>query len=386
MAGPEEPTPRPAPTQYPLTRRGFLRGAGLGVAGLAVGGPALLAACSNGGGTAAGGGGGGQVRVANLPLLMDDNTPVLMRRAGLKLEYSEYTDAAAYVAQHRAAFAAHRDVGADVVVLPDAQAAQLIASGWVQQVTSTAARARVQPALASPAFDPGRKLSIPYSSSIVGIIYDARRLPAGVDRAAALFDATYKGKVVLAADPAATLGFAMLASGQDPSKVTAAQANAAVARVRDAVTSGQVRGFATTNAVDDVASGDAVLAIARSADVLTAHVLSPHVRFVVPSEGGLLSSMNMLIPLGAQKAAVAEKFVDYMSGPDPSSRTASFANVVSPIIGADGALQGIDVKAAVDPLVVPSPAVWARLRIWGGTAATASAVADFTQLAAAHSG
>jgi hypothetical protein len=75
-----------------------------------------------------------------------------------------------------------------------------------------------------------------------------------------------------------------------------------------------------------------------------------------------------------------------MSGPDPSSRTASFANVVSPIIGADGALQGIDVKAAVDPLVVPSPAVWARLRIWGGTAATASAVADFTQLAAAHSG
>ena len=32
------------------------------------------------------------------------------------------------------------------------------------------------------------------------------------------------------------------------------------------------------------------------------------------------------------------------------------------------------------------PPVWARLRIWGGTAATAGAVTEFSQLAAAHPG
>jgi hypothetical protein len=49
-------------------------------------------------------------------------------------------------------------------------------------------------------------------------------------------------------------------------------------------------------------------------------------------------------------------------------------------------LQGIDAKAAADPLVVPPPDVWKRLRIWGGTAATAGALAEFRALVSAHSG
>jgi spermidine/putrescine transport system substrate-binding protein len=382
MAGPEEPNARPG-----MSRRGFLRGAGLGAAGLAFGGPSLLAACSNGGGGAGGGvGAGGNVRVVNAPLLMDDNSPGLMARAGLVLGYSEYTDAASWVAQHRAALTAHRDVGADVVVLPDAQTAQLVESGWVRPIALPAVRARLLPAFANPAFDPGRKFSIPYASTIIGLAYDARRVPAGVTSAAALFESASRGRVVLAADPAATLGFVMLASGQDPSKVTAEQADAAVLRVTRATQAGQFRSFATTNAVDAVASGDALLAIARAADVRTSRVLSPHVRFVVPREGGLLSSMNMVIPLGTGKVAVAQSFVDYMGGPDPSSRLSSFANMVSPVANADRSLQGIDVKAASDPLVVPPPDVWARLRIWGANPATADAVARFTRLANEHGG
>jgi spermidine/putrescine transport system substrate-binding protein len=380
MAGPEEPTVRPG-----LTRRGFLRGAGLGAGALALGGPALLAACSKGG-DGGGGAASGEVRVVNQPLMMDDNTPGLMIRQGLSLEYSEYTDAAAYVAQHRAAFAAHEDVGADVVVLPDAQTAQMIASGWVRPIDSSGARGRLVPAFADPAFDPGRKFSIPYASTMIGVIYDKRRIPGGVDSASALFDPAYKGQVLLAADPAATLGYAMFASGQDPSKVTAEQADAAVARVQAAVASGQIHAFATTNAVDAVASGAALLALARAADVRTAHVLARNVVFVVPREGGMLSSTNMLIPLGTRKVAVAQRFVKYMSAPDPSSRIASFASAVSPIAGAAQSLGGIDVKAAVDPLVVPTDDVWKRLRIWGGTASTASAERQLARFAAAHAG
>ncbi|HEX4489643.1 MAG TPA: extracellular solute-binding protein [Acidimicrobiia bacterium] len=376
MAGPGEPNPSSG-----LTRRGFLRGAGLGAAGLAIGGPSLLAACSRGSAKPV----RSEVRVVNQPLMLDDNTPGLILRAGLNLTYSEYTDAATFVAQHRAAFAAHRDVGADVVVLPDAQAAQLVASQWVRAIALPGARARVLPALANPAFDPGRTFSIPYVSTMIGIAYDTRRLPSGVDSAGALFDSTYEGKVVLAADPAATLGFAMLASGQDPSKVTAAQAAAAVTRVRAAVASGQVRGFATTNAVDDVASGNALLALARAADVRTARVLSPHVRFVVPREGGLLSSTNMVIPVGARSVGAAQRFIDYMSSPDPNARLSSFVNVISPVAGGAASLQGIDVKAAADPLIVPPPAVWKRLRIWGATSETASAEAELSSLAASHS-
>src|SRR5258708_2533928 len=119
MAGPES-TRRPfGPASS--TRRAFLRSAGVGVAGIAVGGPALLAACSNAS-TAL-----HEVRVYNQPLAIDDNTPAIFeQRTGVFLRYHEYTDPAQYLTKNSAGLRAHRDVGADVIVLPDLQTAQMI--------------------------------------------------------------------------------------------------------------------------------------------------------------------------------------------------------------------------------------------------------------------
>jgi spermidine/putrescine transport system substrate-binding protein len=342
-------------------------------------GPALLAAC--GGSKAA----AGTVRVVNQTLMMDDNTPGLFEHAANDfLAYTEYTDPARFVALHRAAFVAHHDIGADIVVLPDAQTQQLIAQAWVRPLGAVAARRRLLPAFANPAFDPGRRFSIPYASTQIGLAYDKRRVHSPVTTARAIFDPAFAGKVVLSADPAATLGLVLLASGHDPAKVTNAQANAAFARVLDAVDAGQIHSFATTQGLDAVSSGDATLAIARACDVRLATSLAPHLRFVVPSEGGLLSSLNMLVPAGATAVAPADAFVDYMASPDPASRIASFANMVMPVAGGEASLVKIDVKASADPLVVPPAAVWSRLRIFDGTERTAEATGDLAGLAAAH--
>jgi spermidine/putrescine transport system substrate-binding protein len=377
MAGPG------APNEPGLSRRGFLRGAGLGAAGLALGGPALLAACSNGTTVT----GGGTVRVVNQPLMIDDNSPKLFEASsGVTLDYSEYTDAMSYLAQHRAAFEAHRAVGADVLILPDEQTEGAISAGWVRPLGAIGARGRVLPAFANPAFDPGRRYSIPYASTQIGLAYDNRRVPAPVTSARAIFDPAFAGKVVLSADSAATIGMVMLASGQDPATVTDAQEDAAFTRVRAAVAGGQIRSFATTEGLDDLVSGEALLTIARSADVRLARVISPHLRFVVPSEGGLLSSLNMVVPAVGAALDPAEAFIDYMASPAPNSRIASFVNMVPTVVNADRSLQTIDVKAAADPLVVPPPAVWKRLRIFGRTPRTGIGLAGFATFAAAHAG
>ena len=121
---PETRRLRAMPFTQPSTRRAFLRRAGLGAAGLAVGGPSLLAACSKSAAPLR------QVRVVNGPLAIDDNTPHLFESAtGVFLRYQEYTDPAAYLTGVSARLRAHRDVGADVVVVPDLQAARMIAAG-----------------------------------------------------------------------------------------------------------------------------------------------------------------------------------------------------------------------------------------------------------------
>ena len=372
-------SPREA-AAYELSRRGFLRRAGLGAAGIAIGGPALLAACSKSSSPRR------DVRVFNAPLAIDDNTQSIFERtSGVFLDYHEYTDAEAYLRASTRSLRAHHDIGADVVVLPDAQTATVIASGWARPLASAdGARHRALPAFANPGFDPGRKFSLPYSSSMVGLAYDRRRVHEPVRSAGALFDPKFRGRVAMSADAAETLGLVALASGNDPAKVTASQAAAAVQRVRGAVAGGQVRSFATTEYVDDLVSGRALLAVARADDVLAALPVSPTLAFVVPDEGGLFSSTNMLIPIGARNRDEAAVFVNFMFGPDACSRIASFTNGTMAVAGAGDSLQAIDAKAASNPLISPSPAVVARLRIWAANGATTAATAQFASLVVSH--
>jgi spermidine/putrescine transport system substrate-binding protein len=367
------------PFTQPTTRRAFLRRTGVGAVGLAVGGPAFLAACSKSASRLR------QVRVVNQPLAIDDNTPQLFESAtGVFLRYQEYTDAAAYLKRVSARLRAHRDIGADVVVLPDLQAAAMIEAGLARELPSRPPSSLIVSAFANPHFDPGRRFSLPWSSSVVGLAYDRRRMPEPVTSARALFDARFAGNVVLSVDAAATLGLVMLASGEDPAAVTPSQAESAVERVRAALAGGQVRSLATTEYIDDLVSGRALLAIARSDEIRTARQTSPTLAFVVPSEGGLLESTNMVVPNGALDVADAGVFIDYMFAPDPNSRLASFGSRITTVVGAVPALQLIDPKAAVDPLVVPDPTVWSRLTIWGGTAATDGATSQLASLAASR--
>ena len=362
-----------------LTRRAFLQRVSLGAAGVAVGGSALLSACSKSASPLR------EVRVYNEPLSMDDVTPDLFEKAsGVFLRYHEYPDPVAYLAKAGAALRAHRDIGADVVVLPDRQTAEMIDAAWLLPLPGSPANLRkLLPQFASPPFDPGRRFSLPWTSTMVGLAYDRRRVREPIRSAGALFDRRFAGKVTLSADPAATLGLVVLASGHDPAAVTEAQALAALDRVRAAVASGQVRSFATTEYIDDLVAGRALLAIARADEVRDARQISPTLTFVVPSEGGLLESTNMLVPAGALNLDEAGDFIDYMFAPDPISRLASFSGRVMPVAGAIDALRNIDVQAAADPLVEPDPAVWSRLKIWGGSAKS-DAAAEFAALAAAQ--
>lgn len=325
-----------------------------------------------------------EVRVFNEPLAMDDYTPDLFEKAtGIDLRYHEYSDPVAFVNSAANQLRAHRDIGADVVVIADDQAARMIEGGWVQPLPASPANlGQIRTPFGNPRFDPGRRFSLPWTSTMVGLAYDRFVVPDPIRSAGALFDPTFAGKVALSADAAATLGMVALASGHDPAAITEPETAAAVARIRAAVDGGQVRSFATTEYADDLASGRAMLAIARADEIRDAKQIAPGLTFVVPTEGGLLESTNMVVPVGARNVDTARIFIDYMFEPDPISRLSSFAGRVMPIVGGIDSLRLIDATASADPLVEPDPSVWSRLSIWGGSAKS-QAVADFVALVAA---
>ena len=370
----------PADTRQSLSRRAFLRRAGVGAAGAAIGGSALIAACSKSSSSSS----VREVRVFNQPLALDDLTPTLFEKgSGIFLRYHEYPSSAEYLRGVSARLRAHHDIGADVVVVPDFQTAQMIESGWVRPVQSDANRRRVLPAFAKAHFDPDRRFSLPWSSTMVGLAYDRRFVVDPIRSAGALFDRRFAGKVALSADPAATLGLVVLASGANPASVTEDQAAAAVDRVRAAVANGQVRSFTTTEHIDDLVSGRASIAIARSDEVKDALVVSPTLAFVVPTEGGLLESTNMVVPMGVRNLDEARAFIDFMFKPLSNARIASYMGRVMSIDGGLDQMQQIDVTASLDHLIEPDPTTWSRLSIWG-LPTTSRAVSDFAAIVAAH--
>jgi spermidine/putrescine transport system substrate-binding protein len=80
-------------------------------------------------------------------------------------------------------------------------------------------------------------------------------------------DKKLKGRVGVWNSMGDTLGLVMLENGDDPSKVTDASFNRAIARVQKAVNSGQIRKFYGNDYAPVLAKGDLAATMAWSGDI-----------------------------------------------------------------------------------------------------------------------
>jgi spermidine/putrescine transport system substrate-binding protein len=148
-----------------------------------------------------------------------------------------------------------------------------------------------------------------------------------------------------------TLGLIMLENGDDPAKVTDASFNRAIARVQKAVNSGQIRKFYGNDYAPVLAKGDLAATMAWSGDV--ANLNDPHVHWLVPTQGGIIWTDNMIIPLGGS-VPTASTYMNFMYGPTISAQWALGANYISSVKDVKRAAVKLDPKAASNDLTFPS--------------------------------
>ena len=92
------------------------------------------------------------------------------------------------------------------------------------------------------------------------------------------------------------------------------------AALEEYVDTGQVRRFTGNDYVDDLDKGDIVACEAWSGDVIAMQDDNPDIKWVVPEEGLMLWSDNMLVPNKADHKANAEKLMDYYYEPEVAPR------------------------------------------------------------------
>ncbi len=379
------PQPAPGPDQLrrliaaqSVSRRGFLRGAGL--TGLGIGMPGLLSAC----GTDAAkqtadscvskdlSSTEKSLHFSNWPLYIDEEKvkrggkkvtvyPSLEgfeKESGIKVDYvTDVNDNSEFFGIVRNQLADCEPTGRDIMVLTDWMAARMVDLGWLQKLDKgnlPNVEANLVSTLKSPGWDENRDYSVPWQSGLTGIAYNAKLTKEVRSFDELLTRPDLKGKVSLLSEMRDTMLFMLLLEGADPEKFSDDEYANAIDRLQKASDSGQVRAFTGNEYAQDLVKGNVVACEAWSGDVIQLQFDNPDIKFVAPEEGLSLWSDNMLVPNRASHKTNAEKLMNYYYEPEVAASVAAWVNYICPVEGAKEAMEKIDGELVDNELIFPT--------------------------------
>ena len=356
-----------------LTRRRLLRQAGAGALGLGFAG--FLAAC--GGGNGIGGGQGkedttaipkGQISkslyFANWPLYIDDlpgkRHPTLddfQKKYGTRVKYvEEIDDNVTFFGKVRQQYAQGSSGGRDLHVVTDWMCNRMKRLGYVQKLDKSAMPnvvKNIEPAVASPDFDPNREYSVPWQSGQVLLIYRKDKTGGDLTSVNDLFDPKFKGKVTMLKEMRDTVGSVMLLDGVKPEDASLDQVMQAIDKLEKATRDGQIRRFTGNGYTSEILRGDSTAILGWSGDAVQLTADNKNIKYKQPEEGFMVFTDSMQVPVGAPHAFTAEKMMDFVYQPEIAAQIAAYVNYVPPVKGAREIIAKTDPAIAESPLVFP---------------------------------
>jgi spermidine/putrescine transport system substrate-binding protein len=331
-----------------------------------------LAACGGGGGGIEGGGGGGgesetvklegkpsgSLTISNWPLYIDKQTvPDFEDENGVSVKYIEdINDNESFFSKLQPLLAQGESGGRSIFVVTSWMAAKMHELGYLQNFDKSALpnfTKNLSKTIAHPSFDPNREYSAPWQSGLAGLIV-RKDLAPDVHSICDLFDPQYKGKIEMLNELRQTVPEVMKCMGVDPAKATEADWSAAIDKMKAAAESGQIRRFTGNDYAADLTNGNAAAVIGWSGDAVQLQADNPEIEFRMPTEGCVIFSDNMVIPVGAPNATAAEAWINSTYDPANQAQIEDYVNYVSPVEGAKPILEKSDPGVAENQLIFPS--------------------------------
>ena len=181
-----------------------------------------------------------------------------------------------------------------------------------------------------------------------------RDLAPGVRSVCDLFDTRYRGKVTMLTELYDTVPLVMKCDGIDPDEATEDDWMRTIDRIGEASDSGQIRRFTGNDYASDLTNGNAVAVIGWSGDAVQLQADNRDIEWRMPSEGCIIWSDNMVIPVGAPNPTAAEAFIDFVYDRRVAAQIAAEVNYVSPVSGVRDVLAETDPEVASNQLIFPS--------------------------------
>jgi spermidine/putrescine transport system substrate-binding protein len=368
-------------------RRAFLGRAAIGVAGLATAG--FLAACHTGQGDQGAVGAasaqpvnwpawwsrqrtGGWMNFANWPFYIDtaahNRHPSLERftgSSGVRVKYFHPIQGnASFLDKIQPYLEAGLPPFYDLIVMTNGpEVTKLIDSGWLTPLDQKRLQnfnANASDLVRDPIWDPGNRHTVAWQSGLTGIAYRKEAVAAlgHVPRSIGdLFDPSLKGRVGMMSDLNDLGSVGLLAIGVEPSTSTHDDWTRAANKLREQRALGVVRGYLDQSYLHALRTGDIWIGQAWSGDIFQAQQAGAALEFVVPEEGAMLWTDNMMIPMHARHPLDAMELMDFVYRPEIAAMIADWVWYLSPVPAAKEivATQLGDPAVAHSPLVFPTP-------------------------------
>ena len=303
--------------RLPVSRRRFLAGAAAGAAavGITFKFPKGAFAAD------------GKVNFYNWDTYIGENTIEQFEdSSGIEVQYDLYADNDELFAKLRGG-----NPGYDVIVPSNDYVERFIQADMLMELDHSKIPnlANIDDNFLDPAFDPGRKYSVPYMWGTIGIGY---RKSAVEDTPASwnemLNSDKYAGRIALMSEPQTVLQMALKAMGKslnDWSDENIAAAEAMIIKQKPAIVA-----FAPDNGQDLLLAGEVDLAMEWNGDILQVMEEDDDIGYVVPEEGGLLWEDTLCIPTGAPNVENAHKLINYLLDAQVGADIAEFVYYATP--------------------------------------------------------
>jgi spermidine/putrescine transport system substrate-binding protein len=274
------------------------------------------------GGLAACGGGGGGGPVVNFynwdtyigPTTLDD----FKAATGTEVRMSLFATNDELFARLRAG-----NPGYDVIVPSNEFVTRMSEAQMIQELDRSKIPnfANLLPEFQDAAFDPGRKYSMPYTWLVLGIAYRKSAMPANFvpDSWKWLFDSDqFSQKIALLSESADLIRLCAKYLGHSVNGIP----DEMLTRIEQMLIRQKphIKAFHEDNGQDMLLARDVDLVLEYNGDIAQIMQEDADVDFIVPTEGSLLNSDCLCIPVGAPNVDGAHAFINYLLDGDAGSK------------------------------------------------------------------
>jgi spermidine/putrescine transport system substrate-binding protein len=302
----------------------------------------------------------GSLTITNWPLYIDPKTvPNFEKATGVKTNYVEdYNSNEEFYGKIQPLLANGESGGRSLLAGPSPYIVErMMRQGYLQKLDKSAipvAMEQLAPQYKGPKYDPRNEFSVPWQSGMMGLAI-RKDLAPGIKSACDLFNPKYKGKVELFTEMRQTLGVIMKCMGIDVDKpISEEDWMKAIDKVKTAKEDGQMRKFAGNDWTNELLRGDVVASTGAAGDTYQLEQENPNVEWVMPSDGCIIFTNDMVIPVGAPNPTAAYAFMDYVYEPKNAANITEFTHYLSPVAGVKEVLEERAPELVHNQLIFPS--------------------------------